>query len=47
MVMTMVLAVQKTVVGQVVLPLYLKIIGWIATAEMAAAATSMIATIGQ
>ncbi len=44
MVMTMLIGARKTVMGQFALPLYLKLIGWAATAVMALAAVGMFAT---
>jgi Mn2+/Fe2+ NRAMP family transporter len=47
MVMMMLLASRPKVMGRFVLPLSLKVVGWIATAAMAAAAVGMFATLGQ
>jgi Mn2+/Fe2+ NRAMP family transporter len=46
MVMMMFLGGRKAVMGRFTLPLYLKIVGWLATAAMAIAAFGMFATIG-
>jgi len=44
MVMMMIMGARRAVMGTYVLPAYLKIIGWIATAAMAVAALGMFVT---
>jgi Mn2+/Fe2+ NRAMP family transporter len=38
---------RKKVMGELILPLYLKILGWLATAIMAVAAVGMLLTSGK
>ena len=44
---TMLLASQRKVMGKLILPFYLKILGWLATAVMALAAVGMLLTSGK
>ena len=44
---TMLLASQRKVMGKLILPFYLKILGWLATAIMALAAVGMLLTSGK
>ena len=46
MVMVMLLASRRAVMGEFALPMALKIIGWLATAVMAVASVGMFATMG-
>ena len=46
MAMMMLLSSQKAVMGRFVLPAPLKVVGWLATAVMGAAAVGMFATWG-